>query len=81
MSLSLESTKLEHTSGPALPCSSDLNTGPALGKPPAQGPQAWVESPRKGEKETHMGTGREKRQSDSQGADKESRREQVRQNG
>lgn len=60
MSLSLESTKLEHTSGPALPCSSDLDTGPALGKPPAQGPQAWAESPRKGEKETHMGTGREK---------------------
>lgn len=60
MSLSLVSTKLEHTSGPALPCSSDLDTGPALGKPLAQGPQAWVESSRKGEEDTHMGTGREK---------------------
>ena len=60
MSLSLESTKLEHASGPALPRSSGLDIGPALGKPPAQGPLARVESPGKGEKETDMGTGREK---------------------
>lgn len=60
MSLSLESTKLEHASGPALPHSSGLGTGPALGKPPAQSPQARVESSRKGKKETDMGTGKEK---------------------